>query len=102
MKGFFDDDDDERIIKQMATGPFGGLFLFGRMIENSTSNRGIESIMPVAGLARPAGNIYDLTLDLMTFDLDNALEDLDKLGKSTVPLYRDFRKVIDNRILEEN
>ena len=102
LKGFFDDDDDERIIKQMATGPFGGLFLFGRMIENSTSNRGIESIMPVAGLARPAGNIYDLTLDLMTFDLDNALEDLDKLGKSTVPLYRDFRKVIDNRILEEN
>lgn len=102
LKGFFDDDDDERIIKQMATGPFGGLFLFGRMIENSTSNRGIESIMPVAGLARPAGNIYDLTLDLMTFDLDKALEDLDKLGKSTVPLYRDFRKVIDNRILEEN
>lgn len=102
LKGFFDDDDDERIIKQMATGPFGGLFLFGRMIENSTSNRGIGSIMPVAGLARPAGNIYDLTLDLMTFDLDKALEDLDKLGKSTVPLYRDFRKVIDNRILEEN
>ena len=102
LKGFFDDDDDERIIKQMATGPFGGLFLFGRMIENSTSNRGIESIMPVAGLARPAGNIYDLTLDLMTFDLDKALEDLDKLGKSTVPLYRDFRKVIDNRILEKN
>lgn len=102
LKGFFDDDDDERIIKQMATGPFGGLFLFGRMIENSTSNRGIESIMPVAGLARPAGNIYDLTLDLMTFDLDKALEDLDKLGKSTVPLYRDFRKVIDSRILEEN
>ncbi len=102
LKGFFDDDDDERIIKQMATGPFGGLFLFGKMIENSTSNRGIESIMPVAGLARPAGNIYDLTLDLMTFDLDKALEDLDKLGKSTVPLYRDFRKVIDNRILEEN
>lgn len=102
LKGFFDDDDDERIIKQMATGPFGGLFLFGRMIENSTSNRGVESIMPVAGLARPAGNIYDLTLDLMTFDLDKALEDLDKLGKSTVPLYRDFRKVIDNRILEEN
>lgn len=102
LKGFFDDDDDERIIKQMATGPFGGLFLFGRMIENSTSNRGIESIMPVAGLARPAGNIYDLTLDLMTFDLGEALEDLDKLGKSTVPLYRDFRKVIDNRILEEN
>lgn len=102
LKGFFDDDDDERIIKQMATGPFGGLFLFGRMIENSTSNRGIESIMPVAGLARPAGNIYDLTLDLMTFDLDKALEDLDKLGKSTVPLYRDFRKVIDNRILGEN
>lgn len=102
LKGFFDDDDDERIIKQMATGPFGGLFLFGRMIENSTSNRGIESIMPVAGLARPAGNIYDLTLDLMTFDLDKALEDLDKLGKSTVPLYRDFRKVIDNRILKEN
>lgn len=96
LKGFFDDDDDERIIKQMATGPFGGLFLFGRMIENSTSNRGIESIMPVAGLARPAGNIYDLTLDLMTFDLDKALEDLDKLGKSTVPLYRDFRKVIDS------
>lgn len=102
LKGFFDDDDDERIIKQMATGPFGGLFLFGKMIENSTSNRGIESIMPVAGLARPAGNIYDLTLDLMTFDLDKALEDLDKLGKSTVPLYRDFRKVIDNRILEKN
>ena len=102
LKGFFDDDDDERIIKQMATGPFGGLFLFGRMIENSTSNRGIESIMPVAGLARPAGNIYDLTLDLMTFDLDKALEDLNKLGKSAVPLYRDFRKVIDNRILEEN
>ena len=38
LKGFFDDDDGEQILKQMALGPFGGLFIFGRIIERAGSN----------------------------------------------------------------
>lgn len=94
LKGFFDDDDGEQILKQMALGPFGGLFIFGRIIEGSGSNYG-TSLAPIEQLSRPIRNTKNLLFDAGQFDAEKALEDLDKLAKSLFPLYRDGRKLYE-------
>lgn len=95
LKGFFDDDDGEQILKQMALGPFGGLFIFGRIIEGSGSNYG-TSLAPIEQLTRPIRHTKNLLFDAGQFDAEKALEDLDKLAKSLFPLYRDGRKLYEN------
>lgn len=95
LKGFFDDDDGEQILKQMALGPFGGLFIFGRIIEGAGSNYG-TSLAPIEQLSRPIRNTKNLLFDAGQFDAEKALEDLDKLAKSLFPLYRDGRKLYEN------
>ncbi len=95
LKGFFDDDDGEQILKQMALGPFGGLFVFGRIIEGAGSNYG-TSLAPIEQLSRPIRHTKNLLFDAGQFDADKALEDLDKLAKSLFPLYRDGRKLYEN------
>lgn len=97
LKGFFDDDDGEQILKQMALGPFGGLFVFGRIIEGAGSNYG-TSLAPIEQLSRPIRHTKNLLFDAGQFDADKAVEDLDKLAKSLFPLYRDSRKVYENRM----
>ena len=94
LKGFFDDDDGEQILKQMALGPFGGLFIFGRIIEGAGSNYG-TSLAPIEQLSRPIRNTKNLLFDAGQFDAEKALEDLDKLAKSLFPLYRDGRKLYE-------
>lgn len=95
LKGFFDDDDGEQILKQMALGPFGGLFVFGRIIEGAGSNYG-TSLAPIEQLSRPLRHTKNLLFDAGQFDADKALEDLDKLAKSLFPLYRDGKKLYEN------
>ena len=95
LKGFFDDDDGEQILKQMALGPFGGLFVFGRIIEGAGSNYG-TSLAPIEQLSRPLRHTKNLLFDAGQFDADKALEDLDKLAKSLFPLYRDGQKLYEN------
>lgn len=97
LKGFFDDDDGEQILKQMALGPFGGLFIFGRIIEGAGSNYG-TSLAPIEQLSRPIRHTKNLLFDAGQFDADKALEDLDKLAKSLFPLYRDGKKLYENRM----
>lgn len=95
LKGFFDDDDGEQILKQMALGPFGGLFVFGRIIEGAGSNYG-TSLAPIEQLSRPIRHTKNLLFDAGQFDADKALEDLDKLANSLFPLYRDGKKLYEN------
>ena len=95
LKGFFDDDDGEQILKQMALGPFGGLFIFGRIIEGSGSNYG-ASLAPIEQLTRPLRHTKNLLFDAGQFDAEKALKDLDKLAKSLFPLYRDGKKLYEN------
>ena len=95
LKGFFDDDDGEQILKQMALGPFGGLFIFGRIIEGAGSNYG-TSLAPIEQLSRPIRHTKNLLFDAGQFDAEKALEDLDKLAKSLFPLYRDGKKLYEN------
>lgn len=95
LKGFFDDDDGEQILKQMALGPFGGLFVFGRIIEGAGSDYG-TSLAPIEQLSRPIRHTKNLLFDAGQFDADKAMEDLDKLAKSLFPLYRDASKLYEN------
>ena len=97
LKGFFDDDDGEQILKQMALGPFGGLFVFGRIIEGAGSDYG-TSLAPIEQLSRPIRHTKNLLFDAGQFDADKAMEDLDKLAKSLFPLYRDASKLYENRM----
>ncbi len=99
LKGFFEEDDDERIFKQMATGPFGGLFLFGRIIEGA--GNGYSSVIPIESFKRPIKSVYDIALDVATLDIEKAPEDLDKLAKSLFPFYRDGKKVWTEREIGE-
>lgn len=94
LKGFFDDDDGEEILKQMALGPFGGLFIFGRIIEGAGSKYS-SSLAPIEQLTVPLKHTKNLFFDAAQFDADEALDDLDKLAKSLFPLWRDGRKLYD-------
>lgn len=93
LKGYFDDDDDEYILKSMITGPFGGLFLFGRLVDSLGTGYS-PSAIPMEGLARPAQYTIELTKDVAVFDWDEALKDLDKLASSTFSPWRDLRKIL--------
>ena len=93
LKGYFDDDDDEYILKSMITGPFGGLFLFGRLVDSLGTGYS-PSAIPMEGLARPAQYTIELTKDVAVFDWDEALKDLDKLASSAFSPWRDLRKIL--------
>ena len=93
LKGYFDDDDDEYILKSMITGPFGGLFLFGRLVDSLGTGHS-PSAIPMEGLARPAQYTIELTKDVAVFDWDEALKDLDKLASSAFSPWRDLRKIL--------
>ena len=95
FKTFYVEYDGEQILKQMALGPFGGLFIFGRIIEGAGSNYG-TSLAPIEQLTRPLRNTKNLLFDAGQFDAEKALEDLDKLAKSLLPLYRDGKKLYEN------
>ena len=96
LKGYFDDDDDEYILKSMITGPFGGLFLFGRLVDSLGTGYS-PSAIPMEGLARPAQYTIELTKDVAVFDWDEALKDLDKLASSTFSPWRDLRKILKDK-----
>ena len=96
LKGYFDDDDGEYVLKNMATGPFGGLFLFGRLVDSLGSGYS-PSAIPMEGLARPMQYTIDLAKDMAIFDLEEAWKDLDKLGSSILPPWRDLRKALKYR-----
>ena len=96
LKGYFDDDDGEYVLKSMATGPFGGLFLFGRLVDSLGSGYS-PSAIPMEGLARPMQYTIDLAKDMAIFDLEEAWKDLDKLGSSILPPWRDLRKALKYR-----
>lgn len=93
LKGYFDDDDDEYILKSMITGPFGGLFLFGRLVDSLGTGYS-PSAIPMEGLARPAQYTIELTKDVAVFDWDEAIKDLDKLASSAFSPWRDLRKIL--------
>lgn len=93
LKGYFDDDDDEYILKSMITGPFGGLFLFGRLVDSLGTGYS-PSAIPMEGLARPAQYTIELVKDIAVFDWDEAIKDLDKLASSAFSPWRDLRKVL--------
>lgn len=93
LKGYFDDDDDEYILKSMITGPFGGLFLFGRLVDSLGTGYS-PSAIPMEGLARPAQYTIELVKDIAVFDWDEAIKDLDKLASSTFSPWRDLRKIL--------
>lgn len=93
LKGYFDDDDDEYILKSMLTGPFGGLFLFGRLVDSLGTGYS-PSAIPMEGLARPAQYTIELVKDIAVFDWDEAIKDLDKLASSTFSPWRDLRKIL--------
>lgn len=93
LKGYFDDDDDEYILKSMITGPFGGLFLFGRLVDSLGTGYS-PSAIPMEGLARPAQYTIELSKDVAVFDWDEALKDLDKLASSAFSPWRDLRKIL--------
>lgn len=93
LKGYFDDDDDEYILKSMLTGPFGGLFLFGRLVDSLGTGYS-PSAIPMEGLARPAQYTIELVKDIAVFDWDEAIKDLDKLASSAFSPWRDLRKIL--------
>lgn len=93
LKGYFDDDDDEYILKSMITGPFGGLFLFGRLVDSLGTGYS-PSAIPMEGLARPAQYTIELVKDIAVFDWDEAIKDLDKLASSAFSPWRDLRKIL--------
>lgn len=93
LKGYFDDDDDEYILKSMITGPFGGLFLFGRLVDSLGTGYS-PSAIPMEGLARPAQYTIELAKDIAVFDWDEAIKDLDKLASSAFSPWRDLRKIL--------
>ncbi len=93
LKGYFDDDDDEYILKSMITGPFGGLFLFGRLVDSIGTGYS-PSAIPMEGLARPAQYTIELAKDIAVFDWDEAIKDLDKLASSAFSPWRDLRKIL--------
>ena len=93
LKGYFDDDDDEYILKSMLTGPFGGLFLFGRLVDSLGTGYS-PSAIPMEGLARPAQYTIELAKDIAVFDWDEAIKDLDKLASSAFSPWRDLRKIL--------
>lgn len=93
LKGYFDDDDDEYILKSMITGPFGGLFLFGRLVDSLGTGYS-SSAIPMEGLARPAQYTIELVKDIAVFDWDEAIKDLDKLASSAFSPWRDLRKIL--------
>lgn len=93
LKGYFDDDDDEYILKSMITGPFGGLFLFGRLVDSLGTGHS-PSAIPMEGLARPAQYTIELVKDIAVFDWDEAIKDLDKLASSAFSPWRDLRKIL--------
>ena len=96
LKGYFDDDDDEYILKSMLTGPFGGLFLFGRLVDSLGTGYS-PSAIPMEGLARPAQYTIELVKDIAVFDWDEAIKDLDKLASSTFSPWRDLRKILKDK-----
>ena len=96
LKGYFDDDDDEYILKSMITGPFGGLFLFGRLVDSLGTGYS-PSAIPMEGLARPAQYIIELVKDIAVFDWDEAIKDLDKLASSAFSPWRDLRKILKDK-----
>ena len=96
LKGYFEDDDDEYILKNMLTGPFGGLFLFGRLVDSLGTGYS-PSAIPMEGLARPAQYTIELAKDMAVLDLDEALKDLDKLASSTFSPWRDLRKILKEK-----
>lgn len=96
LKGYFDDDDDEYILKSMITGPFGGLFLFGRLVDSLGTGHS-PSAIPMEGLARPAQYTIELAKDVAVFDWDEALKDLDKLASSGFSPWRDLRKILKDK-----
>lgn len=96
LKGYFDDDDDEYILKSMITGPFGGLFLFGRLVDSLGTGYS-PSAIPMEGLARPAQYTIELAKDIAVFDLDEAIKDLDKLASSAFSPWRDLRKILKDK-----
>ena len=96
LKGYFDDDDDEYILKNMLTGPFGGLFLFGRLVDSLGTGYS-PSAIPMEGLARPAQYTIELVKDIAVFDWDEALKDLDKLASSAFSPWRDLRKILKDK-----
>ncbi len=96
LKGYFDDDDDEYILKSMITGPFGGLFLFGRLVDSLGTGYS-PSAIPMEGLARPAQYTIELVKDIAVFDWDEAIKDLDKLASSAFSPWRDLRKILKDK-----
>ena len=96
LKGYFDDDDDEYILKSMLTGPFGGLFLFGRLVDSLGTGYS-PSAIPMEGLARPAQYTIELVKDIAVFDWDEAIKDLDKLASSAFSPWRDLRKILKDK-----
>lgn len=96
LKGYFDDDDDEYILKSMLTGPFGGLFLFGRLVDSLGTGHS-PSAIPMEGLARPAQYTIELVKDIAVFDWDEAIKDLDKLASSAFSPWRDLRKILKDK-----
>lgn len=96
LKGYFDDDDDEYILKSMLTGSFGGLFLFGRLVDSLGTGYS-PSAIPMEGLARPAQYTIELAKDIAVFDWDEAIKDLDKLASSAFSPWRDLRKILKDK-----
>lgn len=96
LKGGFDDDDEKFVLKQMATGPFGGLFLFGRMVDSVGSGYS-SGIMPMEGLVRPMKYTWELSKDLVLFDWEEVPEDADKLAASVFAPWREWRKIRKSR-----
>ena len=86
----------------MMVGPFGGVVLFGAVIESAVSKSvglyGREAGVPFFDLAdRVMGSSWSLAQHLtVDFDLDEALKDWDRIMRAVSPPYRDIRKAAEN------
>lgn len=101
LRGGFDDDDKEFILKGMITGPFGGLFLFGRMVDAASSDYS-SGIMPMEGLVRPIKNTYELFKDLAELNFDEVPDDAWKILSNIFSPARDARKIAKGKKKEKN
>ena len=101
LRGGFDDDDKEFILKGMITGPFGGLFLFGRMVDAASSDYS-SGTMPMEGLVRPIKNTYELFKDLAELNFDEVPDDAWKILSNIFSPARDARKIAKGKKKEKN
>lgn len=92
----WDDDDWWSLMASAATGPLGGLIVFGRF--TSALSGGAANFVPFSSFWRVAKDFGLLVVDMATLDFADAMKDADRIAKNLAAPWRDLRKAWDNYV----